>query len=151
MCCRVEGSAIVKCCDALCAPTQVLDDNVWEQRIAQHEALEHSRGEPPAAMETDAQPAEGDAEAAHAARGSQQQQQEEGGGAAAEVPAAEQQCRGRSSSSSLSEGVEALGTSPRSALASGARAKGVLPKRVRFEGVPQPWVPPHRREGFVPR
>jgi hypothetical protein len=137
---------------------QVLDDNIWEQRIAQREALQEGTGEEEAAAAMDT-----DAPAAEPAASAEATAANEANGHHAEHPAGPAQ-RGRprptsSSGSELSErggeGAEAgSGSGPRPALASSARAKGSAPKRVRFQGLPQPpqvWVPPHRREGYVPR
>lgn len=132
---------------------EVLEDNVWEQRIAQRDALRHGGGEgagagerpgQPAAMDTDAAPAEGAAAAEQPCTQQAQQGEQEEGRARSESQEAE------NGSQRSSEGGEAAG-GQRPALASGARPKGAASKRVRFLGVPEPWVPPHRREGFVPR
>lgn len=131
---------------------QVLDDNIYEQRAAQRQVQQDAE-QPgpasvaqPAAMETDTIPAPGAAQqplqpealqgGVEQEGGQQQQGQEQGG---------------PSSSRGGSRDAEAA-PSPRSALASSDRPKGDgVPKRVRFEGVAQPWVPPHRRENFTPR
>lgn len=112
------------------ASTEVLEDNPWEQRCMQAEALGR-RMPSPQQLALGALPA----------GGTQLQLQQElaametdGGQAAATAPAQQQ--------------------SPRSALASRPRGESAIKKRVSFTGIPeppQPWVPPHRRPGFVPR
>lgn len=85
--------------------TEVLPDNVWEQRIREREAA---------------------AEAEAAGNGGMAEpMQAEAPGQAAAAPEREPSSPG------------ALRPTPS--------------KRVRFQGVPEPWVPPHRREGYATR
>ncbi|GAB4819088.1 hypothetical protein N2152v2_006134 [Parachlorella kessleri] len=156
--------------------TEVLDDNPWERRVAQQEALHHTADEDPAEAAAEAAAAApmeadsgfaataagvaGDEGTAAALAGAARSNEPQGHGQRLAGPA-EQRGRGRLSSSSgseladerSSEGGEAVpAPAPAGLRPTLARvSRGGQSKRVRFQGVPEPWVPPHRREGYVAR
>eukprot|EP00887_Chlorella_sp_A99_P007609 scaffold20.g7609.t1 len=109
--------------------TEVLQDNPYEQALQAAEAA----GRPPPALQA-AGPGGGGGRLG------------EGGGeaGAGSGPAAMETDAGAA-------GAEAQPLSPRSALADPSRPRLGFKKRVSFKGMPEAWVPPHRRPGFVPR
>lgn len=114
--------ASMESCTAHCINwLQVLQDNVWEQRIAARQAL---------------------------AGGAMASEADSGGGAAV-LPLAAVEEDAVAPGAAWTEGSAleevVMATSPPTA------AAGAIGKRVRFEGIEEPWVPPHRRESFQSR